>query len=91
MTHFTLAEAREILEALHSMAPDELRAPLSRGDAAAVLAAGVEIKSVEQGLIDFPTVIDGEDAYWCWQSGETGIDWWHPQSTGFAGRQPIAE
>lgn len=91
MAHFTLDEAREVLDALHSMARDGLRAPLSRADARAILAAGVEIKSAERGLIDFPTVIDGVDAYWCWQAGEDEIAWWHPQDTGFAGRQRIVE
>ena len=51
--------------------------------------AGVELKSIDDGLLDFPTEIGGEPAYWCWRTGEEDIGWWHPQSTGFAGRQPI--
>ena len=86
---FTLGEARELLAALRSLAPDELRAPLSRRDLAAVLEAGVEVKGVEQGLLDFPTTIAGQAAYWCWQAGEPEIEWWHPRDTGFAGRQRI--
>lgn len=91
MTEYTLDEAREVLAALLSVAPDGLRAPLSRADAQAVFAAGAEIKSGELGLIDFPTVIDGIECYWCWQSGEDSLDWWHPRDTGFAGRRRITD
>lgn len=55
----------------------------------AIRAAGAELKSIEDGLLDFPTVIDGVRAYWCWRSGEDEIEWWHPRSTGFAGRRRI--
>ena len=55
----------------------------------AVAAADVEVKSPEQGLLDFPAEVLGVPAYWCWQAGEESIAWWHPLDTGFAGRQPI--
>ena len=45
---------------------------------------------IERGLLDFPTTIDGQEAYWCWQAGEAEIEWWHPRDTGFAGRRRIA-
>jgi len=86
---YTLADARSTLMALQDMAPDGLRLPLSEDDLAAVQAAGVEVKSHVQGLLDFPTEIDGVPAYWCWQVGEGDIAWWHPRDTGFAGRRPI--
>lgn len=86
---FTLDEARSVLAALRDLAPHDLAAPLSREDAAALLAAGVEVKSLVEGLIDFPTRIDGIEAYWCWRSGEDAIEWWHPRDSGFAGRRRI--
>jgi hypothetical protein len=55
----------------------------------AIMATGAELKSIEDGLIDFPTAVDGVPAYWCWRSGEEGIEWWHPRATGFAGRRRI--
>lgn len=58
---------------------------------AAITAAGAEIKGIDEGLIDFPTTIHGALAYWCWRAGEADIDWWHPRTTGFSGRRPIAE
>ena len=51
---------------------------------------GIELKSITEGLLDFPTHVEGAPAYWCWRSGEADIGWWHPRSTGFAGRRPIA-
>jgi hypothetical protein len=55
----------------------------------AIRDAGAELKSIEDGLVDFPTEVDGVPAYWCWRAGEDDIRWWHPRSTGFAGRRPI--
>ncbi len=85
---FSLDEAREVLAAIQSVAPDELRVPFSNADCMTLLEAGIEIKDREHGLVDFPTTIDGVAAYWCWLAGEPRISWWHPRAGGFAGRQP---
>ncbi len=58
---------------------------------AAITGAGAEIKGIDEGLIDFPTTIHGVLAYWCWRVGEDDIDWWHPRTSGFSGRRPIAD
>ncbi|MBM4410074.1 MAG: DUF2203 family protein [Chloroflexi bacterium] len=58
---------------------------------AAITGAGAEIKGIDEGLIDFPTTIQGVLAYWCWRAGEDDIDWWHPRTSGFSGRRPITE
>ena len=50
---------------------------------------GVEPKGAAEGLVDFPTMIDGELAYLCWQLGEPELLHWHPLDGGFAGRQPL--
>lgn len=55
----------------------------------AITHTGAEIKGIDDGLLDFPTTIRGEPAYWCWRAGEDDITWWHPRSTGFAGRRPV--
>lgn len=86
---FTLDDARATLSALRSVAPDDLALPLSRGDLATILSGGIEVKSVEDGLLDFPARVEDAPAYWCWQVGEHEIEWWHPRDTGFAGRQRI--
>lgn len=50
---------------------------------------GVELKGIEEGLIDFPSERDGRTVYLCWRLGEERIEWWHELDTGFAGRQPL--
>jgi hypothetical protein len=61
----------------------------ARQHVSAIGAAGAELKSIEGGLLDFPTQIAGVPAYWCWRAGEDEIEWWHPRDTGFAGRRRI--
>ncbi len=80
---------RAVLAAVQAIALDGLKAPHSREDLAAVLAAGIDVKSIREGLIDFSTNIAGVPAYWCWRSGEDAIEWWHPWDSGFAGRQRV--
>lgn len=54
-----------------------------------VQALGCELKDPQQGLVDFPSSIEGNIAYLCWQRGEGSIGFWHPLETGFAGRRPL--
>lgn len=50
---------------------------------------GIQIKSSEMTLIDFPAVINGLPAYLCWKYGETDIGHWHYLEDGFAGRRAL--
>jgi hypothetical protein len=50
---------------------------------------GVECKSPETGLLDFPGELDGEPVYFCWMRGEPAVAHWHAIDAGFAGRQPL--
>jgi hypothetical protein len=50
---------------------------------------GVEVKGLDQGLVDFPSMREGRVVYLCWRVGEPDIAWWHELDTGFAGRQPL--
>jgi hypothetical protein len=52
---------------------------------------GIEIKDLDVGLIDFPSLHRGRVIYLCWHLGEGEIAYWHEISTGFAGRRPISE
>ena len=49
----------------------------------------LELRDINTGLVDFPAVIQGEEAYLCWRLGEPEVAYWHPRDTGFAGRQPL--
>ena len=49
----------------------------------------VVLRDLGQGLVDFPAVVDGAEAYLCWRLGEPTVAWWHPRDTGIAGRRPL--
>ena len=50
---------------------------------------GVVVKSIEQGLLDFPSKRFDEEVWLCWKYGETEIRFWHEKDSGFLGRKPI--
>ena len=50
---------------------------------------GVELKGLDEGLVDFPHERGGRVVFLCWRLGEERIGWWHELDTGFAGRQPL--
>lgn len=52
-------------------------------------SSGVMVKSVEQGLVDFPSKRFGEEVWLCWKYGEEGVKFWHELESGFAGRKPL--
>jgi hypothetical protein len=54
-------------------------------------AAGVQVKDLDIGLLDFPCVVGDEVILLCWKLGEKGIGHWHNTTEGFAGRKPIDE
>jgi hypothetical protein len=51
----------------------------------------IELRDVSTGLVDFPTVIEGEPAWLCWRLGEPEVNHWHGPDEGFVGRKPIEE
>ena len=55
-----------------------------------LIERGIEVKDIDAGLVDFLTLIDGEEAYLCWRSGEPEVRYWHGLDEGFAGRRRIA-
>jgi hypothetical protein len=50
---------------------------------------GCEVKDLERGLVDFPTLYKGQMVYLCWMLGEERIAYWHTPQDGFRGRRPI--
>jgi hypothetical protein len=49
----------------------------------------IELRDVSTGLIDFPTVINGERAFLCWRLGEPNVAYWHSPDDGFLGRRSL--
>jgi hypothetical protein len=52
-------------------------------------ATGCVVKDVEIGLVDFPSLRQGQVVYLCWKYKEPTIAYWHTIDGGFAGRQPL--
>lgn len=50
-------------------------------------ATGCELKNIEQGLVDFPARIQGDEVLLCWQQGEPSILYYHAHHAGFQGRR----
>jgi hypothetical protein len=80
------------------MPPAELAQAAARVDAVARRLArivdeigehGAEVKDLDEGLIDFPALREGETVLLCWKLGEGEIRYWHRVEDGFAGRREL--
>jgi hypothetical protein len=56
-----------------------------------IQATGCVLKDLDEGLVDFPSLLDGQEVYLCWKLGEEHIAYWHGLEEGFAGRKPLDE
>ena len=56
---------------------------------ASLESQGIVIRDIDRGLIDFPAVVDGQEAFLCWELGEESVDFWHGPEEGFSSRQPL--
>jgi hypothetical protein len=77
------SDLRELAETIQREA-DEIAACAEE-----INTAGAQIKSLEEGLLDFPSRRDGELVLLCWRLGEEEIGYWHGLDEGFSGRQPL--
>jgi hypothetical protein len=50
---------------------------------------GVQVKDLDVGLVDFPSLREGEVVLLCWHVGEDEIGYWHGLEEGYAGRKQI--
>ena len=51
----------------------------------------IVVRDLDRGLIDFPTLRDGEEVYLCWLLDEPEVAHWHAIEAGFPGRRPLAD
>ncbi|HLH85265.1 MAG TPA: DUF2203 domain-containing protein [Thermoplasmataceae archaeon] len=82
---------RQLIEAMDNKdldTADDLSKQIE-GILSKIYKRGVEIKSQDLTLIDFPAVINGLPAYLCWRYGEKDVEYWHYLEDGFAGRKPL--
>ena len=50
---------------------------------------GVQVQSLDEGLLDFPCQMGGELVLLCWKVGEPGISHWHSLEEDFSSRKPL--
>ncbi len=50
---------------------------------------GVVVRDLEAGLVDIPTVRDGEPAWLCWRLADPELGFWHSTREGFSTRRPL--
>ena len=51
--------------------------------------AGIVLRDIDRGLVDFPALIDGREVYLCWERGEDEVGYWHDLEGGYGGREPL--
>ena len=49
----------------------------------------IQIKDLERGLIDFPAILGGREVFFCWESDDEDIEFWHDLDSGYAGREKL--
>jgi hypothetical protein len=61
-----------------------------RAAAAELAEAGIVLRDLDRGLVDFPAIRDDREVYLCWvESEENEIGFWHELDAGYAGRRPL--
>lgn len=54
-----------------------------------IVELGALPKGVAPALVDFPSRVDGHEAYLCWKLGEKRVTHYHPVDEGFSTRKPL--
>jgi len=67
-------------------AADRIRACLDE-----LQALGIEMKDYEEGLVDFPSELEGRPILLCWKHGEEKLGYWHEVDAGAKGRKPVPD
>ncbi len=50
---------------------------------------GIQIKDLDRGLVDFPSIRNGREVFLCWELEEDDIEFWHDLDSGYAGRERL--
>ncbi len=50
---------------------------------------GCHLKDLDQGLVDFYSMREGELIFLCWKEGEENVRHWHRIEDGYTGRQQL--
>lgn len=47
------------------------------------------IRDLSKGLVDFPSIMGGEEVFLCWEIGQTDITYWHALGSDLGDRKPV--
>ena len=61
----------------------------TRDTLAEIEAIGVEVQDLQEGVLDFPCLVEGKVVMLCWRMGEAAITYWHGVDEGVEGGQPV--
>jgi len=76
--------AVESMKQMRTSSMERLKAALDE-----ISETGALLKDLDTGLVDFPTLLQGEEVYICWRLDEPDITHWHNVHEGVDGRRPI--
>jgi hypothetical protein len=79
-------DSPRILDARIRAVIDQMEAAVAR-----LNAWSVQLRDIEDGLADFPALVNGRQVWLCWQLGEDEVHFWHDLTSGFGGRRPLIE
>ncbi len=54
-----------------------------------IVELGALPKGIDPALVDFPSRIEGREAYLCWKLGEKRVTHYHPVNEGFSTRKSL--
>lgn len=60
-----------------------------RGILGSIAEAGIVLRDIDRGLLDFPSIRDDREVFLCWELGEDEIGHWHELESGYGGREPL--
>ncbi|HUY93666.1 MAG TPA: DUF2203 domain-containing protein [Terracidiphilus sp.] len=81
----------DISSVAHQRAEMESHLARVRESITEIDSIGVQVKDLDNGLLDFPFKLEEEVVLLCWKLGEPAIEHWHTMEAGFGGRQPVDE
>lgn len=93
---YTVDEARRLLPTIRGVLIQIAVVRRADGDADALHALldhlsslGVIVRDIDSGLVDIPTIRDGEPAWLCWRLDDRELGWWHTTRDGYASRRRL--
>jgi hypothetical protein len=95
--NYTVEEARALVPVVRGvllqLAFERRRSDPSHASVQALLehlqTLGVVLRDLDTGLVDFPTIRDGEPAWLCWRLDDPDLAWWHTTHEGYSSRRPL--